>query len=273
MTSCQRGTASRLTRQRGFLMACLTGDTMAVVDTKEYVRHMPTKWAIAALDKELSILANLPENEQGRKIGKPNSLFSICLLKISSIAKGDGMSYGQALAAITAACCWYNWLRDTEIERQFYRAWKKATPRRPSPALASSGLQSPQNEIISNPTKQAAPVSVSLYETDWYGSRSRLSRKLEGVPAEKTIRLIADVRNVLTTGELPKNTNYKLSITESEKWSLNEYLELRLSFSRCTKTLIEIVDFLALYFYGFIEDRFGAEFLIIISGVVPPNIE
>ena len=83
-------------------------------------------WALAAIEKELSQLENMSS-----KINKPGSQFSIALLKTASIIKGSGKSITahEALNKIKFAVRMHTWLNVKEIERQWTRAQKVATPR------------------------------------------------------------------------------------------------------------------------------------------------
>lgn len=85
-------------------------------------------WAVAAIEHELGVLGNLPEENPN----KPGSQFSIALLKIASVAKGDGRTLynsDKLLAAITATINGRHGLNENEIKRQWTRAWNKAKPR------------------------------------------------------------------------------------------------------------------------------------------------
>lgn len=93
-------------------------------------------WTESAIESELKQLANLPE----QNINKPGSVFSICLLKLASIAKGSGARHvgtDSLRVSIHAACPDY--IKPKEIDRQWQRALKVATPRyrkaEPEPTL------------------------------------------------------------------------------------------------------------------------------------------
>lgn len=211
---------------------------------------LPSSWAISAMNGELAILADLPKKEQGRKIGKPHSLFSICLLKIASVCKGDGTSKSEATAAIKAACSSYLWLRDTEIERQFTRAWKRATPRYPQ------NLPTSANHVESKPTSRKPRFMVN--ELDLTTGLLHTYAMLEGEPAAKAYQLIADIKNLLTTGELPSSGKYRLTARKNKQWAIPTW-EIRLSFSKATPTLIKIIDCVTIHFGGLLDGRnFGA---------------
>lgn len=86
-----------------------------------------TEWANTAINNELKILSSLPPE----KVQKPGSQFSLSLLKIASIVKGEGSNPDQMLAKIQQVCGSPS-LPNREIERQWKRAWAKATPRQPN---------------------------------------------------------------------------------------------------------------------------------------------
>ncbi len=211
---------------------------------------LPSSWAISAMNQELTILADLPKKEQGRKIGKPHSLFSICLLKIASVCKGDGTSQSHALEAIKGACSSYLWLRDIEIERQFKRAWKRAMPRYPQ------NLPTSANHVESKTTSRTPRFMVN--ELDLKTGRLHSYALLEGKPATKAYQLITDIKNLLTTGELPTDGKYRLTARKSTQWAIPTW-EVRLSFSRANPILIKIIDGVNIHFGGMLESRhFGA---------------
>lgn len=202
------------------------------------------------MNQELTILANLPQKEQGRKIGKPNSLFSICLLKIASICKGDGTAKSEATNAIKAACSSYLWLRDSEIDRQFGRAWQRATPRYPQ------NLHPTINPVESKTTSRTPRFTVN--DLDLKTGRLHSYDLLEGQPATKAYQLIQDVKNLLTTGVLPSDAKYRLTARKNSQWAMPTW-EVCLSFSRCTPTLEKIIDCVVIHFGGILENsNFGA---------------
>jgi len=216
---------------------------------------LPSSWATSAMNSELAILANLPKKEQGRKIGKPNSLFSVCLLKIASICKGDGIDPQEAMNAVKAACSSYLWLRDSEINRQFSRAWKRATPRQGnSLPITSNTVESYPTSRLENRTKPRFMVN----ELDLTTGLSRSYALLEGEPAAKAHQLITDVKNLLTAGVLPSGDKYSLTARKNKQWAIPTW-EVRLSFSKATPILIKIIECVVIHFCGILESRnFGA---------------
>ena len=87
-----------------------------------------TAWATTAIDAELRKLTNLPEEN----INKPGSVFSVSLLKIASVVKGNGgISHDKTIQAIIAACNGHG-IAEKEIYRQWNRALKTARPRTPT---------------------------------------------------------------------------------------------------------------------------------------------
>jgi len=217
-------------------------------------------WATSAMNQELSILADLPKKEQGRKIGKPNSLFSVCLLKIASISKGDGIDPQQAMNAVKDACSSYLWLRDSEINRQFTRAWQRATPRTGTP------LSPAQNPVESYPTSRLENRTTPRFmvdELDLTTGRFRSYALLEGEPATKARKLIADIKSLLQTGEQPPDLKYTLHAETCHDWAIPMW-RVRLHFSHSTKTLKTIIDGVAIHFNAVIEKTYGGQFTLAI---------
>jgi len=87
-----------------------------------------SEWSNTAITNELKNLANLPPE----KVQTPGSQFSLALLKIASIVKGEGSNPDVMLAQIQRVCGSPS-LPNREIERQWKRAWAKASPRQPQP--------------------------------------------------------------------------------------------------------------------------------------------
>lgn len=207
------------------------------------------------MNQELTILANLPKKEQGRKIGKPHSLFSVCLLKIASICKGDGASQQDALTAVKSACNSYLWLRDTEIDRQFTRAWQRAAARQ------SQSLPTSQSNVESKPTSRKPRFMVN--ELDLTTGLLHTYALLEGKPATKAYQLITDIKNLLQTGELPTGAKYTLHAQNYPQWAIPMW-EIRLHFSRTSETLINIIEAVVIHFGGIMEKAYGGTFVLAI---------
>lgn len=221
---------------------------------------LPSSWAISAMNKELAILADLPKKEQGRKIGKPNSLFSVCLLKIASICKGDGIDQQEAITAVKDACSSYLWLRDSEINRQFTRAWQRAIPR------TGNTLSPAQNPVESYPTSRLENRTTPRFmvdELDLTTGRSRSYALLEGEPAIKARSLIADIKSLLQTGEQPQDLKYTLHAETCHDWAIPTW-RVRLHFSHSTETLKTIIDGVAIHFNAIIEKSYGGVFTLAI---------
>jgi hypothetical protein len=93
-------------------------------------------WSEAALQAEYERLANLPDE----KPQKPGSVFAVAIFKIASLIKGSGrhVSPDQALSRIKELAG-SPLLPHREIERQWSRAYAKATPRYRQPHPSSNG--------------------------------------------------------------------------------------------------------------------------------------
>lgn len=221
---------------------------------------LPSSWATSALNSELATLANLPKKEQGRKIGKPNSLFSVCLLKIASICKGEGIDQQAAINNIKDACSSYLWLRDSEINRQFTRAWKRATPRTRKPlSPAQNTVESYSTSRLENRTKPRFMVD----ELDLTTGLSRSYALLEGDPAAKAWQLITDIKTLLYEGEKPQDIKYTLHAESVYNWHVPTW-QVRLHFSHLTDTLKTIIDCVAIHFNAVIESSRGGVFTLAI---------
>lgn len=217
-------------------------------------------WATSAMNNELAILANLPKKEQGRKIGKPNSLFSTCLLKIASICKGDGIDPQEAMTAVKDACSSYLWLRDSEINRQFSRAWQRATPRTGKP------LSPAKNPVESYPTSRLENRTTPRFmvdELDLTTGRSRSYALLEGEPATKARKLIADIKTLLYDGLQPPDIKYTIHAENDYQWAIPMW-SVRLHFTHSTETLKAIIDGVAIHFNAIIEKSHGGVFTLAI---------
>ncbi len=220
----------------------------------------PSSWATSAMNSELATLANLPEKEQRRKIGKPNSLFSVCLLKIASICKGDGISQQDAINAITNACSSYLWLRDSELNRQFTRAWARATPRTGKP------LSPAKNTVESYPTSRLENRKKPRFMVDELDLTTGLSRSyalLEGEPAAKAYQLIADINSLLKTGKQPPDIKYTLHARNNPQWAMPTW-EVRLHFTKTSEILKTIIDGVAIHYNAIIEKSYGGVFTLAI---------
>jgi len=221
---------------------------------------LPSSWATSAINSELAILANLPKKEQGRKIGKPNSLFSVSLLKIASICKGDGIDPQEATNAVKAACSSYLWLRDSEITRQFTRAWHRATPRQ------GNSLPTTSNTVESYPTSRLENRTTPRFmvdELDLTTGRFRSYTLLEGNAAAKAWQLIADINSLLQTGEQPPDLKYTLHAQNNPQWAMPTW-EVRLHFTKTSETLKKIIDGVAIHFNAIIEKSYGGQFTLAI---------
>ncbi len=85
-------------------------------------------WIDSVLSKELTALANLPEENHS----KGGSEFFNCLLRIASASKGTGRLYYTKTAvfnSVLKVCEKHSGLSVKEVNRQLRNAWKHATPR------------------------------------------------------------------------------------------------------------------------------------------------
>jgi hypothetical protein len=228
---------------------------------------MTSVWAIAAMDNELRHLSEM----QPHKIGKPASSFYTHLLKIASVAKGDGMTHGQTLPIVKASCMNHLWLRDRDIEYQFKRAWSTAQPRSARPKAAAVPVLPSLHEtpnLLESKAEQQAPRYV-VKEYDLQAGSFRVLRHIDGETAVKAHKLITAIKNLISTGELPEGGKFGLSGAAGEFWSKPAWI-ITLEFSRPTNALTELIQFVALYFRGELQCQSGSAYQIAIPASTKP---
>ena len=100
-------------------------------------------------------------------------------------------------------------------------------------------------------------------ELDLTTGRSRSYALLEGEPATKARKLIADIKTLLYDGLQPPDIKYTLHAENHDQWAIPMW-SVRLHFSHSTDTLKTIIDGVAIHFNAIIERERGGVFTLAI---------